>query len=95
MNSAALPPVCLTFRQLRAVVGPLIDGYAWAEDTIGDLWRMGAPMPPAVGGPALNEVQRLIVPSQLMAWLTDVLNRQGRPLDEAARLYSRMMQEEM
>ena len=90
-----LPPVVLTERQLRAVVAPLIAGYAWAEGTVGDLWRMGSPMPPAVAaGAAVGEVERLIVPSQFMAWLSDVLTRQGRPLDAAAQLYSRMIQED-
>jgi hypothetical protein len=40
-----------------------------------------------------GEDARLIVPSQLMNWLEDVLNRQGRPLDEAAALYSRMIKQ--
>ena len=88
-----LPPVCLTFPELRRIVGPLIEGYAWAEDTIGDLWREGAPMPPAFGRETPGEIVRLIVPSQLMKWLEDVLNRQGRPLDEVAQLYSQMIRE--
>jgi hypothetical protein len=50
-------------------------------------------MPPKFGGAPPGEDARLIVPSRLMKWLEDVLNRQGRPLDEAAALYSRMVKQ--
>ena len=93
MSSGSLPPVCLSYGNLCRILSPLVEGYAWGQDTIRDLWLLGAPMPPAVGAAAPGETVRLIVPSQLMAWLTDVLNRQGRPLDEAATLYSRMIRE--
>lgn len=87
----ALPPVCLTFAQLKAAVEPLTVGNRWAEDTIGDLWRMGSPMPPALAGSSLNEEVRLLVPSAFMEWITDVLERSGRPLDAAANLYAAMI----
>ena len=87
-----LPPVCLTLDQLKAVLGPIVIGYKWGEDTIHDLWKLGAPVPPLPGRPQTGE--RLIVPSQLMAWLEDVLTRQGRPLSESAKLYAHMMKTE-
>jgi hypothetical protein len=65
----------------------------WGEQTIADLWLLGAPMPP-MGGRGNSEMVRLIVPSQLIKWLEDVLARQGRPLDESAKLYAAMMSEE-
>jgi len=85
LYSSKLPPVALTYQELRDVLAPLVQGYAWGNATIWDLWKLGVPMPQA-GGHA-----RLIVPSQLMKWLEDVLNRQGRPLDDAAKLYASMM----
>lgn len=83
-----LPPLVLTYRQLRRAVWPVIQGYTWAQDTLWDLWQMGTPMPPQFGATA-TEPQRLILPSALGTWLEDVLNRQGRPLDDAAKLYNK------
>ena len=85
--------MCLSYRHLQAVLRPLVEGYPWGEDTIYDLWILGAPMPPRENGGLPGEVVRLIVPSQLLGWLGDVLDRQGRPLDDAAKLYSRMIRE--
>ena len=58
-------------------------------DTIHDLWKIGAPTPDST---AMRE-KRIIFPGQLIKWLDDVLTRQGRPLDDAAKLYSKMLQE--
>jgi hypothetical protein len=87
-----LRPVCMTFEGLRAVLWPFVAGYRWGEETIYDLWKLGAPMPPMPGRAVAGDV-RLIVPSQLMVWLEDVLKRQGRPLSESAALYARMIKE--
>lgn len=86
----SLPPLIMTYRQLRQVLAPVVGDYKWADDTVWDLWIQGAPMPANPGESlfAGAAIKRLIVPSQLSAWLEDVLNRQGRPLDDAAKLYA-------
>lgn len=89
-----LKPVCLSLRQLKQVLSPITAGYTWGEETITDLWLLGAPMPPMAGRMQTEQV-RLIVPSQLIKWLEDVLQRQGRPLDDSAKLYAQMMRKEM
>ncbi len=75
-----LPPLQVTYAQLQAILQPITEGYAWGEGTIRDLWLLGAPTP--------QDLQRRIVfPGQLAKWLEDVLTRQGRPLDDAAKTY--------
>jgi hypothetical protein len=85
-----LPPVCLTYDQLQAAVQPLIETDKWAQDTLGDLWRMGAPMPPALTGLKAdnNKEIRLLIPSAFMKWIVDVLERRGDSLDAAAAMYA-------
>ena len=92
LKAQRLPPVVMTLPQLKRTLLPITAGYTWGEETITDLWRLGAPMPPAAGSYQAEDA-RLIVPSQLVKWLEDVLNRQGRPLSESARLYAQMMKE--
>lgn len=79
-----LPPLVVTLAELRCILEPLTIGYAWGEKTIVDLWTLGAPTPDS--GPGTEE-RRIVFPGQLAKWLEDVLNRQGRPLDEAAHIY--------
>ena len=87
-----LRPVTMTYQALHAALEPIARGYPWAEGTIRDLWLLGSPQPPQFGSQAgLDE--RLILPSQLMAWLEDVLNRQGRPLSTSAALYAQMIKD--
>ena len=87
-----LQPVCLSLPQLTAALLPITAGYKWGEGTIRDLWMLGAPMPPMSGAVVAGDV-RLIVPSQLMKWLEDVLTRQGKPLSDSARLYAQMVKD--
>lgn len=75
-----LPPLQVSLPELKAILLPLTMGYAWGEGTIHDLWIMGAPLPQ-------DTSKRIVFPNQLAKWLEDVLNRQGRPLDEAAKAY--------
>lgn len=75
-----LPPLQVTYPQLHAILQPLTAGYAWGEGTIRDLWLIGAPLPH-------DTAQRIVFPGQLATWLEDVLTRQGRPLDDAAKTY--------
>ena len=88
-----LGPICMTYQQLRYTLEPLAHGYPWAEGTIHDLWMLGSPQPPMMPGAMIGEDVRLIVPSQLIAWLEDVLTRQGRPLSDSARLYAHMIKD--
>jgi len=76
-----LAPLQVTLPELKARLLPLTQGYRWGESTIYDLWIMGAPLPH-------DTARRIVFPGQLAKWLEDVLNRQGRPLDEAAKAYN-------
>lgn len=76
-----LPPLLVTYPELRTRLMAVTAGYAWGEGTIRDLWLLGAPMP---NDPA----RRIVFPGQLAKWLEDVLAKQGRPLDEAAKTYN-------
>ena len=75
-----LPPLQVSYGELCAILQPLAAGYAWGENTIHDLWTLGAPLPH-------DTTRRIVFPNQLAKWLEDVLTRQGRPLDEAAKTY--------
>ena len=74
-------PLMVTLPQLQVVLLPLTEGYAWGQNTIHDLWILGAPTPDST----IQHEKRIILPSQLLAWLADVLNRRGEPLDEVAQ----------
>jgi hypothetical protein len=76
-----LPPLQVTHAELRAKLLPVTRGYAWGEGTIHDLWIMGAPLPH-------DTARRIVFPNQLAKWLEDVLAKQGRPLDDAAKTYN-------
>lgn len=79
-----LPPLIVTEQELVSILGPLTMGYAWGNDTIGDLWRMGAP---DLSNKPGQPIKRIVFPGQLGKWLSDVLERQGRPLSQAAQVY--------
>jgi hypothetical protein len=81
-----LPPIICTYAEAQAILGPVALGYPWAEGTIRDLWQRCAPMPDSVVGTA--QEKRIIAPNHLGEWLADVLQRQGRPLSEAASIYN-------
>ena len=79
------PPLLLTFAQLRKVLAPITVGYPWGEGTIHDLWKIGAPIP------GTKPEKRIVFPSKLLQWLTDVLERQGLPLDANAQIIAAIM----
>ena len=83
------PPLIMTYQELETVLMPLTIGYKWGRETIHDLWKIGAPTPDST--PAHEK--RIIFPSKLASWLGDVLERQGRPLDDMATVYLQMLQE--
>ena len=76
-------PLILTFAQLQLVMYKHMTGNKWAQDTIGDLWRMGAPAPN-------NPQKRIILSSQLWTWLKDVTERAGVDSLAAANELRRM-----
>lgn len=78
-----LPPLQVTYTELEQILAPLTLGYAWGENTIRDLWLLGAPVPQ-------QPARRIVFPNQLAKWLEDVLTRQGRPLDDAAKTYMQL-----
>lgn len=81
-----LPPLQVTYAQALAILGPITEGYKWGEGTIRDLWLMGAPTPDST--PTYE--RRIVFPGQLAKWLEDVLTKQGRPLDESAKIYMQL-----
>lgn len=81
-----LQPIICTYAECRRILEPLAAGYPWAEGTIRDLWTRCAPTPDSIVGTPSE--RRIIAPKHLGEWLEDVLARQGRPLDEAARVYN-------
>jgi len=78
-----LPPLQVTYPELAAILQPITVGYKWGEGTIRDLWLLGAPLPQ-------DTARRIVFPNQLAKWLEDVLTRQGRPLDDAAKTYMQL-----
>jgi hypothetical protein len=78
-----LPPLQVSYAELCKILQPITVGYAWGEGTIHDLWIMGAPLPH-------DTSKRIVFPNQLAKWLEDVLTRQGRPLDDAAKTYKEL-----
>ena len=77
------PPLILSFAQLQMVMYRYLSGNKWAQDTIGDLWRMGAPAPN-------DPTKRIILSTQLWTWLKDVTERQGIDSLAAANELRRM-----
>lgn len=73
-----LPPLIVTYDQLVKILQPITMGYKWGEQTIRDLWLIGAPIPPD---------KRIVFPGKLAEWLADVMERKGQPLDAAANVY--------
>lgn len=68
-------PRIVTEADLVATLMPYIMGYPWALDTIGDLWRMGAPDPaPRLPG---QPERRILNPGQFATWWADVSARAG------------------
>lgn len=69
-------PRLITESQLRLILGTILGLDKWAQDTIGDLWRMGAPVP----NPGMEET-RILLPNQFKTWWNDVMQRLGeRPV---------------
>lgn len=87
LDARILPPIICTYAECRRILAPVAAGYPWAEGTIHDLWTRCAPTPDSIVG--TESERRIIAPTHLGQWLADVLERQGRPLDEAARIYNR------
>lgn len=75
-----IPPLQVSLSELKTILQPLTMGYKWGESTIYDLWILGAPVPQ-------EPTKRIVFPNQLAKWLEDVLTRQGKPLDDAAKAY--------
>lgn len=84
-----LPPLYVTEQELMVIFWDECARNKWARDTIGDLWRLGSPHPGDHGKGAHG--RRLLLPSQYLKWVEDVLTKDGRPLDAAAKMYNQMM----
>ncbi len=85
LRARGLKPLILSYAELHRVLWPLCEGYAWGENTLGDLWRRMAPVP----GYAIEK--RIISPAHLGEWLADVLDKRGLPLDAQAMAYNELV----
>lgn len=68
-------PRVVTEADLIEVLTPYIVGFPWALDTIGDLWRMGAP-DPSPRRPGTPE-RRVLLPGAFARWWAEVQARAG------------------
>lgn len=87
-NLKGVRPLIVSYSELEAILQPITMGYAWGENTIHDLWKIGAPSPQST----IDNERRIVFPSQLAAWLKDVLNKKGQPLDAMAEAYLTLLQ---
>jgi len=90
MASIATPttltqPRIVTLKELHDKLIPICGGDKWGIDTIGDLWKMGAPIPNV--NPDQPE-QRILLPGQFQKWFQDVATRTGNDLT-ARQAYNR------
>lgn len=67
-------PRIVTEADLIESLAPYIASYPWALDTIGDLFRLGAPDPNQVVFPGYQE-RRVLMPGQFAKWWADVAAR--------------------
>lgn len=88
VTGTRLQPLMVTELELQAILFPFFFDDAWARDTVGDLWRQGAPIP---NRDPHAEVKRIVFPKQLYKWLEDILNRKGLPLDAQAKTYIELL----
>lgn len=70
-------PKIITWSELQRVILPRIQGYRWALDTLGDLWRLCAPVPNQIIATGHDDERRIITPSKFAAWWGDIAKRQG------------------
>ena len=67
-------PRIVSEADLKNKLMPLLGLDHWAADTVGDLWRKGAPVPQR--GPHGEEL-RILLPTQFANWWNDVATRVG------------------
>ena len=69
-------PRIVTWAQMQAAILPKIQGYPWAMDTLGDLWRMCTPTPNQILSPNPTAKEtRIILPNDFAKWWADVSQR--------------------
>lgn len=68
-----MQPRIVTLAELTAVLVPLCRGNKWAEGSIVDLWKKGAPVPQPEGEPE----RRILIPEQFALWWDDFNQRLG------------------
>jgi len=73
--SSQQKPKIVTLVELQSVLAPYVLGNKWAENAIVDLWKLGAPIPVAVGQPE----QRVLLPGQFAKWWADLAQQMGYP----------------
>jgi hypothetical protein len=81
-------PRAVTYPELKRKLWPYIVGYAWAKDTLWDLWKMGAPVPqdkcpgnvPCKQYPKCMHIRRVLYPTHFEKWWADIAERQGSEL---------------
>ncbi len=83
-----LPPLVVTYNELLRILQPITMGYSWGEQTIRDLWLLGAVIP---NRNPMAPTKRIVFPGKLAEWLADVLEKKGQPLDVGARAYTDLL----
>lgn len=66
-------PRIVSLADLKKHLLPLARGDKWAEGTIVDLWKKGAPVPQAANEPE----RRILIPEQFKLWFADFAKRVG------------------
>lgn len=64
-------PRIVTREQLLTKLIPLCRGYAWATDTINDLWLLGTPIPIKAG----EAEKRILSPGLFKKWWDDLYQK--------------------
>ncbi len=81
-------PKIVSYQELRRKLLPYTHGWSWAEDSIRDLWLLGAPAPQdsCPGGiacesyPICNHIRRVLIPEMFAKWWAEVGDRQAEEI---------------
>lgn len=78
-------PRLISYPELRAKLLPFVKDWPWGEDTIYDLWLLGAPVPQdrcpkgcaSINGAICGHIRRVLLPTMFEKWWSEVAERQA------------------
>lgn len=81
-------PRLVTYPELLEKLKVYTRGWSWGEDSIRDLWLLGAPMPmdicpgntPCKSYPICNHIRRVLIPEHFAEWWREVGDRQAEAI---------------